>query len=413
MLKPLYIKGLFILLTLLTYPAYTDTVNYNIYICIYKQPLKGDFVIMKIICSKSELVKSTNIVMKAVSGKTTMPILESILIEVENDIIKMTGNDMEMGIETLLKGEIVREGSVLVEAKMFFEFVRKMPSDEIIIETSDNTIIITSGKSEIKLAVKDKDEFPALPDIDRDKKITVSQFTLREMIRQTIHSISTNESSKLMTGELFEIKDNEFKITSLDGYRISIRKVFLKENYDTVKVVIPGKTLNEIIKIISGGIEDDVNIYFTDKHVLFEFDDTIVLSRLIEGEYYRIDQMLSGDYETKVNVNKSEIFGCIDRASLLIRESDKKPIVLNVTDNNLKIEVNSSMGSLDEQIDISKEGPDIMVAFNPKFMIDALKVIDDDEITIYFINSKAPFFIKNDEGSYIYLIVPVKLNAVL
>lgn len=368
---------------------------------------------MKIICGKSELVKSTNIVLKAVTGKTTMPILESILIEVENGIIKMTGNDMEMGIETILKGEIVREGSVLVDAKMFSEFVRKMPSDEIIIETSDNSVVITSGKSEIKLAIKDKDEFPALPYIDKDKKVTVSQFTLREMIRQTIHSISTNESSKLMTGELFEIKDNEFKITSLDGYRISIRKVFLKESYDTIKVVIPGKTLNEITKIINGGIEEEINIYFTDRHVLFEFDDTIVLSRLIEGEYYRIDQMLSGDYETKVSVNKSAIFGCIDRASLLIRESEKKPIVLNVTENNLRIEVNSSKGSLDEHIDISKEGPDIMIAFNPKFMIDALKVIDDEEITIYFINSKAPFFIKNDDGSYIYLIVPVKLNAVM
>lgn len=368
---------------------------------------------MKIICNKSDLVKSTNIVMKAVSGKTTMPILESILIDVDNDTIKMTGNDMEMGIETIVKGEIVQEGSVLVEAKMFFEFIRKMPSDEIVIENDDVNVILTSGKAEIKLAVRDKDEFPALPDIDKDNKITVSQFTLREMIRQTIHSISTNESSKLMTGELFEIKDNEFKITSLDGYRISIRKVFLKESYETVKVVIPGKTLNEIIKIISGGIEEEVNIYFTDKHVLFEFDDTIVLSRLIEGEYYRIDQMLSGDYETKVVVNKATIFGCIDRASLLIRDSEKKPIVLNVTDGNLNIDVNSSMGSLDENIDIVKEGPDIMIAFNPKFMMDALKVIEDEEISIYFINSKAPFFIKNDDGSYIYLIVPVKLNAVM
>lgn len=368
---------------------------------------------MKIICNKADLVKSTNIVMKAVSSKTTMPILESILIEVENDIIKMTGNDMEMGIETIVKGEIVNEGSVLVEAKMFFEFIRKMPSDEIVIENDDTNVILKSGKAEIKLSLRDKDEFPALPDIDKYNKITVSQFTLREMIRQTIHSISTNESSKLMTGELFEIKDNEFKITSLDGYRISIRKVFLKESYDPVKVVIPGKTLNEIIKIISGGIEEEVNIYFTDKHVLFEFDDTIVLSRLIEGEYYRIDQMLSGDYETKVLVNKSTIFGCIDRASLLIRDSEKKPIVLNVTDGNLNIDVNSSMGSLDENIDIVKEGPDIMIAFNPKFMMDALKVIDDDEIAIYFINSKAPFFIKNDDGSYIYLIVPVKLNAVM
>ncbi len=368
---------------------------------------------MKIVCSKSDLVKSTNIVMKAVSNKTTMPILESILIEAGNGTIKLTGNDMEMGIETIVQGVIEEEGGILVDAKMFFEFIRKMPSDEIVIKSYDNNVVVKSGKTDITLSLKDKDEFPALNHIDRKNKITVSQFTLREMIRQTIISISTNESSKLMTGELFDIREDEFKITSLDGFRISIRKVILNDIYDPVKVVIPGKTLNEIVKIINGGIDDMVNIYFDDKHVLFEFDETIVISRLIEGEYYKIDQMLSGDYETKVVINKSELFGCIDRASLLIRDSEKKPIILNVTDGNLNIEVNSSLGSMDENIDIVKEGPDIMIAFNPKFLLDALKVIEDEEISIYFINSKAPFFIKNDDGSYVYLIVPVKLNAVM
>lgn len=368
---------------------------------------------MRIVCNKNDLVKSTNIVMKAVSTKTTMPILESILIEAYNDTIKLTGNDMEMGIETILSGIIDKEGAVLIEAKMFFEFIRKMPSDDIVIESTDNQVIIKSGKSEIKLSTKNKDEFPVLPEIIKSNKVTISQFSLREMIRQTIHSISTNESSKLMTGELFEINGDELKVTSLDGYRISIRKVTLKESYPSIKVVIPGKTLNEITKIINGGIEDDVNIYFDEKHVLFEFDDTIVMSRLIEGEYYKIDQMLSGDYETKVVINKSELFGCLDRATLLIRDSEKKPIVLNISNNNLELEVNSTLGSMDEDIEIIKDGPDIMIAFNPKFLMDALKVIDDEEISMYFINSKAPFFLKNDEGTYIYLIVPVKLNAVM
>lgn len=411
------VKGIHVVIHVIHIPTTTATIILYIYlyIRIFRQfiyvTLERRIITMKIICNKSDIVKSTNIVMKAVSNKTTMPILESILIEAENGIIKMTGNDMEMGIETIVKGDIERDGKVLVEAKMFFEFIRKMPSNEIVIEKRDNIAIITSGKSEIKLSIKDADEFPTLPVIDKKDCISVSQFTLREMIRQTINSISTNESSKLMTGELFEIKDNVFKITSLDGYRISIRKVYLKESYDDVKVVIPGKTLNEITKIISGGIEEEVNMYFTDKHVLFEFDDTIVLSRLIEGEYYRIDQMLSGDYETKIIINKSTLSGCLDRASLLITDSDKKPIVINIKDNNLNIEVNSTYGSLDENIDIEKEGPDIMIAFNPKFMLDALKVIDDEEISIYFINSKAPFFIRDDEGSYIYLIVPVKLNV--
>lgn len=368
---------------------------------------------MKIRCTKSELVKSTNIVMKAVSSKTTMPILESVLIESVNGCIKFTGNDMEMAIETLVKGEIEEEGTILVDAKMFSEFVRKMPSEEVVIKSDEDIVIMTSGKSEIKLSLKDKDEFPAIKKIEKNNKITISQFTLREMIRQTIISISSNESSKLMTGELFEIYDDEFKITSLDGFRISIRKVNLNDSYPPIKAVIPGKTLNEIVKIINGDIDDMVDIYFEDRYVLFEFDDTIVLSRLIEGEYYRIDQMLSGDYETKVKINKAELFGSIDRAALLVRETEKKPIVLTVSEDNVKVEMKTSLGSMDEDIDIRKEGSDIMIAFNPKFLLDALRVIDDEDINIYFINSKAPFFLKNDEESYIYLIVPVKLNAVM
>ena len=179
-------------------------------------------------------------------------------------------------------------------------------------------------------------------------------------------------------------------VDHLDGFRISIRRVYLNESYDHIKVVIPGKTLNEIIKIINGGIEDTVNIYFDDKHVLFEFDDTIVLSRLIEGEYYKIDQMLSGDYETKVTINKSQLFGSVDRASLLIRDSEKKPIIVTINDGNVKIEVNTHLGSMDEDIDAVKEGTDIMIAFNPKFLLDALKVIDDEQIDMYF---KEIFFI--------------------
>ena len=137
------------------------------------------------------------------------------------------------------------------------------------------------------------------------------------------------------------------------------------------------------------------------------------MSRLIEGEYYKIDQMLSGDYETKITINKSELFGCLDRATLLIRDSEKKPVVLNITDGVLRLELNSTLGAMDEDIEIIKNGPDIMIAFNPKFLMEDLRVIDDDTIDLYFINSKAPFFIKNDEGSYIYLIVPVRLDAVI
>ena len=215
-----------------------------------------------------------------------------------------------------------------------------------------------------------------------------------------------------MTGELFDINENVLKVVSLDGHRISIRKIELKENYVPRKVVVPGKTLIEINKILSGDADKFVDIFFTSKHIVFDFDNTTVVSRLIEGEYFRIEQMLSSDYETKVMINKKELLSCIDRATLLVKEGDKKPIIMNITEESMELKINSVIGSMNEDIDIEKSGRDLMIGFNPKFLIDALRVIDDETVTLYMVNPKAPCFIKNDEESYIYLILPVNFTTV-
>jgi DNA polymerase-3 subunit beta len=186
----------------------------------------------------------------------------------------------------------------------------------------------------------------------------------------------------------------------------------MKDSYENRKVIVPGKTLNEISKILSGEVSSMVNIFFTDKHALFEFDNTVVLTRLIEGEYYRIDQMLSSDYETKFTINKKELQNCIERASLLIRETDKKPIIIDIKNNNFELKINTAIGSMNEEIDITLEGKDIVIGFNPKFLLDALRVIDDETVDVYLINAKAPCFIRDKDQSYIYLILPVNINVV-
>lgn len=367
---------------------------------------------MHIICDKSKLIEEMNIVIKAIPGKTTMMILECVVIEVKDNQIKLIANDLQLGIETLIDGEIKQEGSVAVGAKVFFEIIRKLPSDNVSITVDEEYHMnISCGKAKFNIMAKATDEFPYLPNIVKDKNVNISQFTLKDIIRQTVFSISDNENAKVMTGELFEIHDSELKVVSLDGHRISIRKVKLNQSYDDVSVIIPGKTLIEISKIINGGMDDEVSIFFTDKHVLFEFEDTIVLSRLIEGEYYKIDKMLSTDYETKVTVNKREMLECIDRSTLLLKESDKKPVIIDVQDDYMKFAMNSAIGSMDEDIDASKEGKDILIGFNPRFLMDALRVIDEDEITMYMINPKAPCFIRDQEETYIYLILPVNFNV--
>lgn len=368
---------------------------------------------MKLVCSKTNLLGGVQIVSKAVSNKTTMSILECIMVDATKGRITLTGNDMDLGIETIIEGNIVEKGAIALDAKIFLEIVRKLPDSDITIETDPSyKTVITCEKAKFTIIGKSGEDFSYLPLVEKEDSIVISQFTLKEVVRQTIFSISDNDNNKLMTGELFEMKGSEMKVVSLDGHRISIRKIELREECSPKKVVVPGKTLNEVSKILPGGADSFVTISFTPKHIVFEFDETTVVSRLIEGEYFRIDQMLSSDYETKVKINKKEFLNCIDRATLLVKEGDKKPIIMNITDGSMELKINSLLGSMNEDIDIEKQGKDLMIGFNPKFLIDALRVIDDEDVELYMVNPKAPCFIKNQEESYIYLILPVNFTTV-
>ena len=366
---------------------------------------------LKIICSKASLQKSINISLRAVPSKTTMNILECVLVDASSNKIRFITNDMELGIETIVEGNIVEKGIVALDAKLFSEIIRKLPDDDVSISVDDRyTTQITCGKANFTIPGRSGEDFVYLPILEKDDVLTISQFALREMIRQTIFSIAVNESNRLMTGELFEIKDNILRLVSLDGHRISIRRMPLKRDYKDHKVILPGKTLNEIMKILVGDVDESVNIYFTENHILFETEDTMIVSRLIDGDYFRIDQMISNDYETHIRVNRRVFLECMDRSTLFAREGEKRPIILSTLENQLLLHIDSSLGSMNEEFDIEKEGKDITIGFNPRFLMDALKVIDEDEVDIYLVNSKSPCFIRDFEEKYVYLILPININ---
>ncbi len=366
---------------------------------------------MHLVFNKSNLLQSINIVLKAVPSRTTMPILECILIDASN-VIKFTSNDTELAIETIVEGEIISGGIVAIDAKIFSEIIRKFPDSEITITTDENfKTTITCEKATFSIAGKSGEDFSYLPSFEKKQFIYLSQFSLKELIRQTIFSIADNDTNKLMTGELFEVKENMLTVTALDGHRIAIRKTELKDSFEHIKVIVPGKTLNEISKILTGGIDSDVRVFFETNLIAFEFENTIVVSRLIEGEYFKVEQMISSNFDTIVNINKKEFLDCIDRSTLLVKEGDKKPIIINITENELELKISSFLGSMNEQLEINKNGKDLMIGFNPKFLMDALKVIDEEKVDIYFVNPKAPCVMKNSEETYIYLILPVNFNA--
>ena len=353
---------------------------------------------MELRIAKSYLSQGIQIVSKAVPSKTTMSILECILIDASGNDIRLIANDMELGIETKVAGLILSRGIIAVDAQIFSSIVRKLPDDDVVIFTEGEKITITCQKAKFTILGKDGADFAYLPEIEKKNEVKVSQFTLRDLINRTIFSISGNESSGMMTGELMEIRDNRLRMVALDGHRIAIRNVELSNSYEDRKVIVPGKTLNEISKILSGDTDKFVNIYFTEKHA--------------EGEYYRIDKMLSSSYQTRVNVQRKEFLSCIDRATLLVKEEDKKPVIIMISDDNMEMKINTTLGSMDEVIEITKDGADMNIGFNPKFLIDALRAIDSEEITLYLVSPKAPCFIRDAEETYCYLILPVNFITI-
>ena len=366
---------------------------------------------MKVTCSKQDLAAAVNTVSKAVPVNTTMSVLECILMQAGNGEIRLTANDMDLGIETAIGGMIDVAGMIAIDAKMLQDVVRKLPGDEVTIENNtEDQVHIVCGKMNININAKSGDEFSFIPKVERKESIQISTFTLRDIIRQTIFSIGSSDVNKVMGGVDLIIKNDQLRVTTLDGHRISIRKVQLKNIYAEQEIIIPGKALNEISKILPSDAEKEVEIYFSDAHVIFEFDKTTVVSRLIDGKYISVDRMMSSDYETKLSVNKKLLFDCIDRSMLFSKEGNKKPIVLDVKDGVMKLQVNSSLGSYDEEIEINKQGRDIVIGFNPKFILDALKVIDDEDIDVYLVNPRSPLYIKDENERYVYMILPINLS---
>lgn len=367
---------------------------------------------MKIEVSQAELSKAVNIVSKAVPIRTSMPILECILIDATGSDIKLIANNMDLGIKTTVGGQIDERGVVAIDAKFLSDLVRKVPQNIVTIETDESYhTTISCEKMLIKVMGKSGEDFPAIPAVSRNEPIMISQLSLRDLIRQTTFSLSQNDNNKMMTGELFDIKNSVLKAVTLDGNRISIRFVPLKGMVSDKSVIIPGKTLNEIAKILDGGADDMISIFITDNHIIFEFETTTIVSRLIEGEYFKIEHMISNDFETMVKVNKQYLFDCIDRATIMAKEGDKKPIVFRVTDENMNISIESVYGSMNEDLEIKKEGKDIIIGFNPKYLIDALRVIDNEEITMYMLNSKSPCIIRDDENTYSYIVLPINISS--
>ena len=279
---------------------------------------------MKIVCYKDKILKAINSVVKGVASKTTMPVLEGILIQTNDNEIKLTTYDLEIGIEYVMECDVKEQGSTVVNAIMFSEIIRKLPDTEIYISLNDKNLLeIECEGSLYKLATMNPEEFPELPKIEIENSIEVDQTVLKNMIRKTIFAVSNEESRPIFTGCLFEIENNKLTLVAVDGFRLALRSIYLNKQSNNFKAVIPGKTLNEVNKIISDSFET-IKIGVSKNQALFEMDNCKIVTRILDGEFLNYKNVIPSNWETRIKVNKNSIQNSFERISLISASSVEK-----------------------------------------------------------------------------------------
>ena len=370
---------------------------------------------MKFVCYKDNIIKALNSVVKGVASKTTMPILEGILIQTNEGEIKLTTYDLEIGIEYTMECDIKEHGSTVVNATMFTEIIRKLPDSEIHISVNEKNLLTIECEGALyKLATMNPDEFPELPKIEVENSIDLEQGALKNMLRKTIFAVSTDENRPIFSGCLFEIKNNKLSIVAIDGFRLALRTINLPVPVSDFKAVIPAKTLNEVIKILSDSF-DNIKIGVAKNQALFEMENCKLVTRILDGEFLNYSSVIPNSWQTRVKVNKSDLQNSFERISLIssssIEKEKKYPVKVAVDIGKMTISCTNQTGDAKEEVYISTEGKYIEAGFNPKYFLDCLKAIEDEEVFIEFGSNISPCLVKSvDNGDYIYMILPIRLK---
>ena len=371
---------------------------------------------MKFVCEKDKLLIGLNSVSRASVGRTTTPILEGIFINVRKNTVILTTNELDIGMEyTLDQVETIEDGKVVVDCKMFGEIIRKLPNERITFYINDKNLLVIECEGSIyKLSTMNADEFPVLPQIDVEKKISLSQGALKEMIKKTIFAVSVEENRPIFTGCLIEVKDDELNVVAVDGYRLALRKLPMGPGVEKFNAIVPGKYLNEIVKNLQD-IDEVIEIGISKNQALFELKNCKIVSRLLEGEFLNYNSVIPAEKETRIKVNKAALQNAIERAAIFSSSSAEKekkyPIKMFVSLGSVIISCTSQIGDAKEEVLVETTGKELEIGFNHKYLLDALKVIEDDEVYLDFGSSISPCIIKPIvDNKYTYMVLPVRLK---
>lgn len=365
---------------------------------------------MRFACPKDDLINGVNIVQKAMATKSPMPILEGVYIDASKEAIKLICNDMVMAIETVVGAHVWDEGKVVLPGRIFTEFVRKLPNGEVEIEADENLrVTIRCMGVRTTLQGFSAKEYPILPTIEDVKPIEIKEKVFKEMIRQTIFAVSIDDTRPILTGTLLEIENGEMNLVALDNYRLALRKESLEKGGENQSVVVPGKSLNEIAQVLNNS-DRVISLVLTKHHFLVDMGYTRMVSRILEGEFFKYRQILPSDAQTRVKISLKDFTESVERASLMAKESKNNLIRVQVENEKISITANAEVGNFYEELMVYQEGKELEIAFNAKYLIDALKNLDEDEIYLNFTTNVSPCVIKPIEGDkFFYLILPVRV----
>lgn len=375
---------------------------------------------MKISINRQYFIEQLNHCLKAISPRTTLPILNGIKLEVKEDHLLLTGSDSEISIEITIPTEINNEeileisetGTVVLSGRFFVDIIKKLSGNFVQLETNDAfQTKITASQSEFNLSGNDPDQYPLLPEVNDEESIILPSAVLKTIINQTNFAVSLSETRPVLTGVNWQFDDKGIQFTATDSHRLALRRLEGDQfGMDSMHAIIPGKSLNELNKIINDS-DEEVEIHFSQNQVLISYGNMRFISRLLEGNYPDTSRLFPENYETKVTVNNGEFYHAIDRVSLLAREGGNNVIRMSVENGNVALSSNSpEVGTVHEDISTGNvEGENLKISFNSRYMMDALKAINDDEVTIEFFGTMRPFTLKAAESdAVVQLILPIR-----
>lgn len=365
---------------------------------------------MKFSCNQKDFSAAVTNVQRAVSTKSNLPALEGILIRAEEGRILLCGYDLEIGITTYINCNVQEKGEIVVSAKLLGEIVRRLPENTVNIETDEKMIVyITSGCAEYNIVGISSEEYPELPKVEEMENISINSNILKTMIKQTIFAISDDPTKPTYTGSLFNIENNLLNIVSVDGFRMAIRQEAISCDKNS-KFVVPGKTLSEILKLISDE-EKSVNIIIGQRHAVFKVENYSIISRLIEGNFLDYKTTVPAESKTEMIINTRSFIASVERMSLLTSDKIQSPIRCVVEDTQIKLFCSTAIGKANDAISAKITGENVEIGLNCRYLLDALKNTETDEVKIQLNGSLTPMKVVPTQGdSFLFLVVPMRFK---